>query len=305
MDRARRQAVEAQAAAWVSALVTRLPRRAALALGRGFGRVWGDLDRRHFGIAADNLRRSFPEWDEARVRRTARGVYAHFGQVLFDILWLAARPASVLNGLVEFEGGQHAEAALRAGRGVVFPTLHIGSWEVNALAHSLAHGPVGVVARPLDNAALDARLVAFRRSTGNTVIYKERAIQQVLRLLRAGGGIGFLVDQNMAEDQGVFVEFFGRPAATSNVVALLAEKTGCAIVPGWTQLLPGGRYRLVYKPAIDVTPLPGEEREARVLRLTQRIARIHEEAIRETPEQWLWLHRRWKTQPRPAAEGRE
>jgi KDO2-lipid IV(A) lauroyltransferase len=232
----------------MSRLVRPLPRRAVLALGRGVGRFWADLDPRHVRIAVANLRPAFPHWDEARLLRTARGVYSHFGAVLLDILWL-------------FE-------------------------------------PVAVVARPLDNPVLDARLVAFRRKSGNSVLYKRSALGQALRHLRSGRAVAFLVDQNVQAEEAVFVEFFGRPAASTTVAAALAVRASCPIVHGWTELKADGRYLMRYG---VLRPRAGAERGAEVARLTQELAHIVEGYVRSAPEQWLWIHRRWKT--RPPGEG--
>jgi KDO2-lipid IV(A) lauroyltransferase len=290
-----RQALEARAAAAVSALVRALPRRWVLALGRGLGRLLGDLDRRHVVIAADNLRRAFPDWDRSRVLRTARSVYAHFGQVLLDIVWMAGRSRDEILGLVDLERREHVEAARAEGRGVVLVTAHIGNWELSGLAHGWLFGPIGVVARPLDNPALDRRLNAFRESGGNEVISKFEALREVMRRLRDGGAVGILLDQNVQEKDGIFVEFFGRPAATTTVAAALAVKTGCALLLGHTEIKPGGRYRLVYDPPVRWSP--SGDREDDVRRLTQILTRHIEGWVRQAPEQWLWIHRRWKTQP--------
>jgi Kdo2-lipid IVA lauroyltransferase/acyltransferase len=298
--RERRQALEAALAAAVSAVVRRLPRRSVLAAGRRLGRLWGALDRRHLAIAADNLRRAFPEWDEARVQETARGVYGHFGAVLLDILWAERRRGSELIALADIEGLEHLETALAAGRGVVCPTAHIGNWEYQGLASSLLIGPISVIARPLDNPALDRRLVAFRRSAGNDVIYKQRALPRVLKALRQGGVVAVLIDQNVQEKDGVFVRFFRLPACTTTVAAALALKTGCAIVPGRCVLQPGGRYRMVYGPPVEWTS--GGRHNEDVAALTQHLTSIIEGWVREAPQQWLWLHRRWKTTPSRGTE---
>ncbi len=281
----------------MSGLLARLSRPVALALGRGLGAFWGDLDARHAAIAADHLRRAFPDWEESRVLRTARGVYRHFGQVLFDILWLQGRPRATVLGLVEFVGREHVEAAIAARRGAIYATGHLGNWEIHALAHSWAWGPVGVVARPLDNPALDQRLVAFRRQGGNTVIYKQRALIQVLRLLREGGGVAILMDQNVVASEGIFVPFFGRPAATTTVAAALAVKTGAALIPCHTETLPDGRYRVVYEAPLLLGGAPTRQDEVR--RLTRDMTARIEGWVRANPEQWLWMHRRWKTEPAP------
>jgi KDO2-lipid IV(A) lauroyltransferase len=298
--RERRYALEALLASVVSAVVRRLPRRAALALGRGFGRLWGGLDRRHLRIAADNLRRAFPEWDEARVESVARGVYAHFGAMLMDLLWMERRPTDELLRVADVEGIEHAHAAIAAGRGVVCPTAHFGNWEFQGFASAPLVGPFSVIARPLDNPRLDQRLVALRTSTGNTVIYKQHALAQVMKTIRGGGVVAIVIDQNVQEGDGVFVPFFGRPACTTTVAAAVALKTGCAIVPVRCALKPDGRYRMVYGPPVDwrKTGRPDQD----VAALTRHLTSIIELWVRETPEQWLWLHRRWKTQPRASEE---
>jgi KDO2-lipid IV(A) lauroyltransferase len=300
VTRERRYALEARAAAVVQALVRPLPRRWALALGRALGRLLADLDPRHVGIAAENLRQAFPHWDETRRLRTARAVYAHFGQTLVDILWMAGQPKERLLSLIVEEGRENVDQVREAGKGVVYVTAHFGNWEFYGVAWGWMGEPVGVVARPLDNPALDARLTAFRTRSGNTVISKRRALQDILRLLRQGAGVAILVDQNVQEQDGIFVEFFGRPAATTTVAAALAVKTGCALVPVHCEARPDGRYTFVYGRPIEWTTTGS--READIARLTQQLTTEIESWVRARPEQWLWMHRRWKTQPRPAAE---
>ena len=295
MNRDLRFRIENAAAAVAQAVVSVLPRRVAMGIGSGLGRLLGDLDRRHVAIAVENMRRSFPDWTEQRLLRTARGVYAHFGAVLFEILWLAGRPRDQVLPLVEIQGQEHLRAALAAGRGVVFPTAHIGNWELTALVHAWTQGPMGVVARPLDNPGLERRLWSVRNQGGNTIIYKRKALAQVLTILRSGGCVGILIDQNVQERDGIFVEFFTRPAATTTVAAALAVKTGCALVPGYTQRLADGRYLLTYEPALEWSP--SGDRKADIARLTQRATTRIEEWVRRSPEQWLWMHRRWHTQP--------
>jgi KDO2-lipid IV(A) lauroyltransferase len=292
MDKQRRFALEERAASAMSALVRRLPRRMALAMGRSLGRLWSDLDPRHVAVAMDNLRHAFPHWDEVRLRRTARSVYVHFGQIVLDLLWLEGRPREEILSLVQPEGF----GPIRALPGPkVFVTAHIGHWELHGIAHGWLASPMGVVARPLDNPALDNRLRALRAASGNVVIEKRRALQGVLRLFREGLGVAFLIDQNVQEKDGVFVDFFGRPAATTTVAAALALKTGLPIVAGHTLLMPDGRYRVRYEPPLQWVSTG--DRRADVTALTQHLTHMIEGWVRETPEQWLWIHRRWKTQP--------
>jgi len=302
VKRERRHALEAAAAAAVSTVVRRLPRRAVLAAGRGLGRLWGALDRRHREIAEANLRASFPEWEEARVAATARGVYAHFGAVMLDLLWMEGRPAEQLLALADLEGVEHLQRARAAGRGVVAPSAHLGNWEIQAVASVPLVGNVSMIARALDNPALDRRLVGLRTSTGNAVIYKQKALAQVLRTIREGGIVAILIDQNTQAKDGIFVRFFGRPACTTTVAAAVALKTGCAIVPVRCLLQANGRYRMVYGPPVEWPR--GGRRDEDVAGLTQALTTVVEGWVRETPEQWLWLHRRWKTSPVPSVETR-
>jgi KDO2-lipid IV(A) lauroyltransferase len=277
-----------------------MPRRLSLALGRRLGRLWGELDRRHVAIAAANLCRAFPHWDESRTWRTARAVYAHFGAALADVLWLHGRGREEVLPLVQVEGREQVEAALGAGRGALLVTAHIGNWELHGLAHGWLFGPIGVIARPLDNPALDERLCALRAQGGNQVISKRKALATVLRLLREGRAVAVLIDQNVQEKDGIFVDFFGQPAATTTVAAALALKTGCALVPTHALLGADGRYRLVYDPPLEWRP--GADRRADVAAITQRLTTVIEGWIREAPEQWLWMHRRWKTRPGSSAQ---
>jgi KDO2-lipid IV(A) lauroyltransferase len=202
--------------------------------------------------------------------------------------------------IVEWDGEEHSRTAAASGRGILYVTAHFGNWEVFGVAHGYRATPIGVVARPLDNARLDERLCAFRRVSGNTVISKWQALQAILRLIRSGEGLAILIDQNVQERDGVFVEFFGRPAATTTVAAAVALKTGCVVMPVWAELLPNGRYRLHYDP-----PLSWEssgDRRTDIVGLTQALTSRIERWVRERPEQWLWIHRRWKTQPTGSAK---
>ncbi len=293
MTRAKRFAWEERAVRAASALCAWLPRGLVLRLGRALGRLLGDLDRRHIEVTRDNLRRAFPEWHETRVRRTARDVYAHFGLVVFDILWLSHRTSEQVMALVDVVDGHHLES-LRPEGGILV-TAHLGNWELCGVAHGYVFRPVGVVARPLDNEALDRRMTLFRERGGNRVIYKQKALAQVLRALRERRDVAFLIDQNVQEKDGIFIRFFGRPAAATTVAAALAVKTGCPVIGARAVLLPNGRYRLVYDPPMRA-PSTGN-RAADIAAMTQALADTIERWVRETPEQWLWMHRRWKTQP--------
>jgi KDO2-lipid IV(A) lauroyltransferase len=215
--------------------------------------------------------------------------------LLLDLVWMAGRTRAEIAAIVTLEGHEHVEAARAAGRGVLFATAHIGSWELCGVAHGWLSGPMGVVARPLDNPLLDRRITAIREMSGNQVIGKRRALGRLLERLRRGEDVALLLDQNVQEQDGIFVQFFGRPAATTTSAALLHLKTGSPIVGGWVEVLPGGRYVLRYEPLPP--PEPGGSRAEQVERLTQAINHMIEGWVRRAPQQWLWIHKRWHTRP--------
>jgi KDO2-lipid IV(A) lauroyltransferase len=296
VTRERRFRLEAAAASALSFVVRPLPRAFVLAAGRFLGGLYARFDRRHVAVATDNLRHAFPDWDEVRLLRTARGVYRHFGSVILDLLWMQDRTRDEILGIVSFTGGEHVEAALRPGKGFICATGHLGNWEAHAVGHGYAFATAAVVGRPLDNPALDARLVRLRSSSGNAAISKRRALPDILRFLRANKAVAILMDQNVQEDDGVFVSFFGRLASTTPVAAAIAAQTGCAIVPGHSVLQADGRYLVTYEPPVFFRGRG--DRKADIARLTRELTLRIEAWVREHPEQWLWIHRRWKTRPK-------
>jgi len=297
LSRERRHRLEDRLAAALFAVAGGVPRSALLRFGAGIGRAVAALDRRHVAIAGAALGRAFPDWDQDRIQRTARGVYAHLGRVLVDVAWMAGRGRDEIVGLLEVEGREHVEAAIAAGRGIVFATAHIGNWEMCGVAHGWNYAPMSVVYRPLDNPHLDRRLAALRQRSGNLAVDKRRALGQLLRRLRRGEAVALLIDQNVQEQDGIFVRFFDRPAATTTSAALLHLKTGATLMGGFTRLGPDGRYRMRYEAPIRLDPTGDRERD--VARITQALNDMIEAWVREVPEQWLWIHRRWHTQPGP------
>ena len=275
------------------AFLRALPARAADLFGRGLGRLYRLVDGRRRRLVARNLALAFPEKGAAEVDALGRRVFSHFGGLAADLFRSETDGVERLLARVEVSGLEHARAAAASGRGVFFATPHLGSWEWANLLTG-AHGiPVTIVARPLDNPLLDARLTAMREKTGCRVVSKRDAARTILRTLRAGGVVGILGDQRARPPDAVVVPFFGRPAWTTTAIARFAGRTGALILPVVCLRVAPGRYRLVYSEPIDPAALPEDARE--VEPLTARYTALVESQVRAAPEQWLWLHDRWKS----------
>ena len=214
---------------------------------------------------------------------------------LIELARVLARPLDVTLENIRLEGVGHLDAVMAKHGRVLLLTAHLGNWELLAAAHRLTGYPLSIVVRPLDAPWLDALAERLRRSTGVELIDKRGALRPVLEALRRGRMIGILMDQNASRREGVFVDFFGRPASTSRSLALLAIRTQTPVVPVFARRDAGGGHTVIIHESL---PLPDPNGAADgVVELTARCTTVIERAIRETPEQWLWSHDRWRTRP--------
>jgi len=245
-------------------------------------------------IAIHNLKRAFPEKSMAEIVLIAKGSYRNMAIVaaeFFDIPWLTK---DRVRESVEVEGFEHCVEALKKKRGLLMIASHFGNWELQAIAFSLLFQPLLFLYRPLDNLFLDRLVTSVRSSTGNRPLAKEKAMRQMLRTIKANGIVGLLIDQNWSLQEGVFVDFFGRPACTSDGLARLALHTAAPVIPAFMVRQESGKYRLVIREAVELVNT-GEQKKD-VMINTQNFTRIIEEMIRKYPDQWFWVHQRWKTQ---------
>ena len=276
-------------------LLAYLPTPVGLAIGRRLGdALWLLLPHRR-AVALGNLRRSFgADRPASEIRRLARRSFQHLGMNVVEICRYALRPTEVMLSRVRLEGREHLEAAAAQGRGVLVLTAHYGNWELLAAAHGLSGLPLSIVVRPLDHPLLDELADRFRRRSGAELIVKRQAVRDVLGALRRRRMVGILLDQNATRAEGVFVPFFGAPASTSKGLALLALRTGAPVVPIFLRREPGGRHCVDVGPALPPPP------DRQIATYTAAFNHVLEAAIRRAPEQWLWMHDRWRTRPREA-----
>lgn len=287
-----RNRLEALLAGGLGAFLAKKSPESAEASGRAAGRLYLRLDGRRRRLARENISRAFPDLAPREVDALSVRVFEHFGGVAAELVHAARHEAADALSRVETEGAEIARAAFASGRGVVFLTAHLGNWEWAALGTGALGIPCGVIVRPLDNPLLDATLTRLRASTGNTVIVKREAAREMLRALRRGNTLGILTDQHARPPDAVTAPFFGRPAATSSALAKLVDRTEALVVPTAAIRVAPARWRLSWDPPLDVRALSEEERG--VQKLTARLNGILESMIRRHPEQWLWLHNRWR-----------
>jgi len=277
-------------------LSARVPRGAMLLLGSAAGTLGYYLDRQRRRVALDNLHLAYGSaLSSQETRRIALGCFRHFARITLDTVACSRLSADQMRGLVEYEGLEHIREAYARQRGVLLFSAHFGHWELTALMQGWLGLPLALITRPLDNPLLEQRLARVRSRSGNRVVHRRNAVREMLRAVREKIGVAILIDQN-ARREGVFVPFFGQPAATVPTLALLALRTGAAVVPTFS-LPEGQRYRIVYEPPVPIVATG--DLDADVARLTEQFTGIIERRIRERPEVWLWLHRRWKRRPDP------
>ena len=286
-----RHALEYALAAPFVALLGALPHSASRRLGAALGAAAGALDRRRRRIARDNLAAALPELAAAERERIIGACFRHFGAAFCDALSARRFDAPELCRRVAWEGFDHLLEAERAGRGVIVLAAHFGNWEVVPAAVAATRGPMAAVGRPVDNPRIDRLVQGLRTRFGNRSLAKRGAVREMFRVLAQGGRLGLLIDQRVRPEEAIDVPFFGRAALTSPIVARLALKTGAPVLPVAAFHEPAGRYRIVF----DAPLWPaGEDDAETTFAFTRRCLESSEAAIRRHPEQWLWLHNRWK-----------
>jgi KDO2-lipid IV(A) lauroyltransferase len=290
-----RDTVEYSMALAVMASLAWLPLPIANRLARGYTRMLDVALPRLRHVAMRNLAMALPGMPASEHRRIADGVFRSIARLLVSLARFPQINAANVHRWIRYEGFEHFENARRRGRGVLFATAHLGNWELSAFAHALMAAPMFVVVRPLDNPKIDALVERRRTLSGNQLIGKKEYARGILKALHDNEAVGILVDQNAAIEEGTFVDFFGVPACAGTGFAKLAARSEAAVIPGFALWLEDERrYVLRFYPPVEMTG--DAERD------TREVHRRLEEVVRAYPDQWLWIHRRWKTRP-PGEEG--
>jgi Kdo2-lipid IVA lauroyltransferase/acyltransferase len=247
-------------------------------------------------VALFNLQLAFPGWTEPERENVVRDMVRNLGWAAAEFAHLPNYTRENIERVIVLDGFANVTAAERQSMGVLFLTGHMGAWELSPFAHAVYHRPLHFVVRPIDNPWVDTLVNRYRSASGNIPIEKKQSARAILRVLRQGGIVGILADQNAALEDSVFVDFLGTPAATTTGIARIARHTGAAVVPAysyWDAAL--GKYCLHYDPALVLRRT--EDEEADVRNFTALFNRVLGGYIRRFPDQWFWVHRRWKTRP--------
>ena len=276
-------------------------------LPRAMARFWGvcfaglvyrlqpELQR----VALRNLQIAFPDWTRLQREKVIGGMVRQIGWMIGEFSQFPKYTRANIESLVVIDGAENFAAAQQRGKGVLFLTGHMSAWELAPFAHALYGHPLYFLVRPIKNRRVDALINRYRCLSGNQPVEKNRAARAMLNVLAQAGTVGVLSDHNTSLDEGVFVDFFGVPASTTSGLARIALRTDAAVLPGflcWDERV--RKYRLQFGPAVDLIRTGNEDQDVRAN--TRRFTHIIEDHVRAHPEQWVWIHKRWK--PRPAGE---
>jgi KDO2-lipid IV(A) lauroyltransferase len=277
-------------------LMGALPRPLARAVALLLAGAVYHLHPRLRKVGLRNLEIAMPELPLKERRRIVRGVFRSLGRLLAEFCQFPKYSRENVNRVAVYEGFENFDSAQRRGKGVLFLTAHLGAWEVGSFVHSVHGHPLRIVVRPLDNPYIDAMVERYRTLQGNQTFAKDDFARGLLSAMREGETVGLLMDQNMTPPQGIFVPFFGVPACTASGIARVALHTDAAVIPAftiWDDVL--RKYRVHFDPPL--TLVRTDNAEADIAANTAMFNNVLEGYVRKYPDQWLWVHRRWKTRP--------
>ncbi|MCK4838162.1 MAG: lysophospholipid acyltransferase family protein [Desulfobulbaceae bacterium] len=234
-----------------------------------------------------------------QIKALARAVFVHFATVFVDVVRMPVIIRSGINKMVSTEGTEHFDRAFKVGKGVILTTCHFGNFELLGAWMAQNGYPMKVIGTTLFDPRLDQILLEIRKCSGNSAISRGKSTREIIRTLKNGAAVGMLIDQD-TKSQGVFVNFFNKPAHTPTGPAVLARRLDVPIIPAFMYLKDDFSYHLECQPPLELVRTDDEDHD--IIVNTQKISDAYEAMIRRYPEQWVWMHKRWKTQPIPATD---
>jgi len=283
----------------IGALLGLLPYGALLRLGSGLGWLLGRVIRHRRSFVMETLARCLPERTAAERAQIADGMYRHLATLALECLYFSGRRVEEFSRYVDIVGAENVAAIRAQGTGALALMGHIGNWELMGLAAASLWQPVSVVVKPIRNQAINSFWRGSRERMGLRLLPRDDAMRDCLKALKRKEAVALILDQNMRRHRGIFVNFFGTPACTTPGLAFLSAASQTAVIPIFMIRKPNGRHELHIRPHI---PPPPNRDEASIRDATQHYTLTLENIIREYPDQWTWLHKRWRTQPESAAQ---
>ena len=276
-------------------LIGLIPRKLAFRLGNLMGQILFLADRKHRKIALNNLTCAFGnEKNPYEIRILARRVFKNLGQIVFEIGWSLRIERKDFQKYFNIQGLSNYRNAYKKGKGVLLLTAHMGNWELLSIIMAMAGYPVSVLYRPLDFFLLDRFFAMLRGRFGAELIPSAQSMRKILRSLKYGKVVGMLMDQNVDWYEGVFVDFFGHRACTNKGMALLARRTEAPVIPVFLVREKSG---FMAEFGSEIPLIKTEDIRKDLEANTQQYNRIIEDFVRRYPDQWFWVHQRWKTKP--------
>lgn len=277
-----------------SGLIRSLPRRAALALGRALGGLIRCAQPRRRKKAAENLRHAFPEMSEQERERLLRENFRQLGITGVEMMCLDRyHNQRVIDDCFEFHGMEHLQSAFALGRGTFLLTGHVGFWEAGTMILPMLGYPTDFVYKRVKNPYVEEQFLTLRQRAGARCIEKKRAARKIVRSLGENRGVAILLDQRLSRHEAVQVNFLGRPVNATPIIAQMAIKLGTPIVPIFSRRLADNRYEITVEPMILLAHEDNPSMES-VVQATQLLTDRIEAAVRRAPEQWFWVHDRWR-----------
>jgi KDO2-lipid IV(A) lauroyltransferase len=285
------------AAAWIGLkTLGLLPRPAARFVGATFASVAYSVRPPLKRAAMFNLQLAFPDWTDAKRKAVLRRMVQQVGWMVGEFSQFPKYMLGGIQQIVALDGSENFEMARQRGKGVLFLTGHMSAWELAPFAHALYGHPLYFLVRPIRNRRIDELVNSYRCLSGNRPIEKNKSARMIFKVLNEGGTVGILSDHNTVIEESVFVDFFGIPASTTSGLARIALRTDAAVVPGFLHWDYARKiYRLRFESVVELVRSGNEESDVR--ENTARFTRVIEDYVRAHPEQWLWVHKRWKTRP--------
>ncbi len=276
-----------------------VPRELLVCLAVPLGRIWYILDRYHRDIAFDNMLKAFSnEIDKDRICHMVKANFVQLVRVALEIPSLLKLSKDNIDSYVIFSGQSHLEEALLRGKGVLFLSAHLGNWELATLATALKFDlPINALVRPLDFSPMDKVLTEIRSRTGNKVLDKDKSANLIRQILSKNQVIGIMLDQNASWYEGVYVPFFNRITCTNKGLAMFAMRYGATVLPVFNIRQKDGRYKIMFEPPVSLVRSGNISRD--IVKNTTLFNTIIEKYVRMAPDNWFWVHRRWRIKDIP------